>query len=118
MSTHTPGPWAYDDVRVYAPAFDKKVVVTRDDGTVHEHGRGLVALPYSCGPLGAEFGGCQANARLIAAAPELLGVLKACAALLDDYSDVDDGGSGPVANRATALLQEVTAAIAHAEGRS
>lgn len=58
------------------------------------------------------------NARLIAAAPDLLAVLHECAELLDDYSDVNDGDDGqPVANKAMAMLQVVEAAIAKAEGQ-
>jgi hypothetical protein len=109
---HTPGPWAVDDVRVYAPAFDEKVLVTHQDGTVHEHGRGLVALVYGCGPLGARVGSGEANRRLIAAAPELLEVAKMVAGLRDFHPGVEipllrDGD----------IMRAVLAAIATAEGR-
>lgn len=57
-----------------------------------------------------------ANARLMAAAPDLLAALQECAELLDDYSDVNDGGDGPVPNRAMSLLQTAEAVIAKAEG--
>jgi hypothetical protein len=60
----------------------------------------------------------EANARLIAAAPDLLEALQRCAELLDDYSDVNDGDDGqPRPNRAMSLLQDVEAVIAKAEGK-
>ncbi len=72
LVTHTPGPWAIDTVRVYAPAFDKKVPVTLPSGEVKQHGCGLIALVYSCGDANNR----EANQRVIAAAPDLLAALK------------------------------------------
>lgn len=79
----TPGPWRFDGVRVYAPAFDEQVAVEQKDGTTAIHGRGLIALPYSCGPLLADFGGHTANAALITAAPDLLDALRALVKRID-----------------------------------
>lgn len=76
--THTPGPWEWDGVRVFAPDLDEKVPVTLADGTIAMHGMGLIALPYACRPVGA-WEGCgshEANSRLIAAAPDLLAAAK------------------------------------------
>lgn len=61
MNAHTPGPWAVNDD-------DPTEVVTR-------HGRLVAACHYR--------GEAKANARLIAAAPELLEALLDCAAYLD-----------------------------------
>lgn len=77
-ATHTPGPWEFDGVRVFAPACDEKVELVREDGSTVMHGRGLVALPYSCG----DYTSHKANARLIAAAPDLLVALKNLRALI------------------------------------
>jgi hypothetical protein len=76
-SRYTPGPWAYDGVRVYAPALDRKVMVTLPSGEEVEHGEGLIALIYACqedilSPIGSH----DANAHLITAAPELLEAAK------------------------------------------
>ena len=65
---HTPGPWVYDGQgRVDAVAFRTQTTITDEDGTVRPYMLGLVALPYPCGE------GCnhEANAHLIAAAPDL-----------------------------------------------
>jgi hypothetical protein len=87
-SRYTPGPWAYDGVRVYAPALDRKVMVTLASGEEVEHGEGLIALIYACredilSPIGSH----DANAHLIAAAPDLLDALKAVL-IMDERSDL------------------------------
>lgn len=71
MSTKfTPGPWEYDgNGRVDAVEFRKPTGHICEDGS--EYIGGLVALPYHCG--GATH---EANARLIAAAPEMFAVLE------------------------------------------
>lgn len=66
----TPGPWEYDgNGRVDAVEFRKVTGHLLDDGT--EYIGGLIALPYFCGN-----GTHEANARLIAAAPEMFAVLE------------------------------------------
>jgi hypothetical protein len=60
--THTPAPWAFDGIRVYAPAHDD------DEGD--ERG-GLIALVYA--PPGV--GTVEGNADLIAAAPLMVKAL-------------------------------------------
>ncbi len=109
VSQPTPGPWAYDGVRVYAPAFDTVTTFTNDDGVEVEHRQGLVALPYGCGPIG-EYGPALANARLIAAAPELL------AACLEAYAWIAYQGDALPAS-AVKLATLVRAAITKAEDR-
>jgi hypothetical protein len=103
MSDYTPGPWGwtYDGSSTYSvgraedpQGFRVACIYDRRDD------RGM------------------ANARLIAAAPDLLEMLQRCAELLDDYSDIRDGDDGtPRPNRAMSLLQDVEAVIAKAEGR-
>ena len=107
MSTHTPGPWfiwtgpseSCKDFGIGAP--DDSVVCS-----VHSH-------PHPC---------AKANARLIAAAPELL---EACKALHDALSDIVEGenntfGSYELCNAdrdaSMAAFDLSFAAIAKAEG--
>lgn len=109
MSAHTPGPWDWDGVRVFAPALDEKVPVTMADGTTAMHGMGLIALPYACRPVGA-WEGCgshDANSRLIAAAPDLLAAAKAI---------VDSDIYSPGCAQTRAAFDLLDAAIAKAEG--
>lgn len=71
---HTPGPWAFDGShRIDALQFrvPSPHKIKNDDGTEREFMLGLVALPYGCEP-----GAVEANARLIAAAPEMLQALR------------------------------------------
>lgn len=71
---HTPGPWAFDgESRIDALQFRKLSPhkYKDDDGIEREFMEGLVALPYACGGNGTH----EANARLIAAAPDLLAAL-------------------------------------------
>jgi hypothetical protein len=78
MSQHTPGPWQqHDDAPVYGPAM--AAVVWTNKGPGH----GLVA---DCRCSGIHHDGQVANARLIAAAPDLLEACKkarACASIPD-----------------------------------
>lgn len=48
--------------------------------------------------------------RVLSAVPEMIDVLAECLAVLDDYSDVNDGEDGqPRPNRAMSLMQEIEA---------
>lgn len=89
MSKHTPGPWAVeDDIFVY----------THD-------GRCIVGAPG----VNLTEDEAAANASLIAAAPDLLQVLKRFVADAADY---------PAWQRPCAVVEEAEATIAKAEGRS
>lgn len=68
--THTPGPW--------------RIGPKHKDGTFAIHA-GKASVVH-CTPFGSSNGHAEANARLIAAAPELL---EACKAIFD-YYDEDD----------------------------
>lgn len=101
--TATPGPWAFDGVRVYAPALEEQFVVRRDDGTVVESTR-LIALVYSCGE-----GSAGANGPLIAASPLMLKALHDVWVLAETLD---------IGNHERAMLREaVSAALDAAEGR-
>lgn len=100
---HTPGPWAYDGAgRVDAVHFRKPTGNMVDDGSgMKEYIGGLVALPYSC-----EAGTMEANARLIAAAPELLAACEKAVQWLDGWASAEP------------YVSELRAAIAKATGES
>ncbi len=79
MSKHTPGPWSVGNYIFHASAYSEGV------RPVHAKKRGLIASAKR-----------EADARLIAAAPELLEALETCEAFLlsaglassDAYSEV------------------------------
>lgn len=110
MSKHTPGPWAiealrYEGARIVAgPTYDKSsrpVGWVAADDTMEEASTGRIREVMS--------DEANANARLIAAAPELLEALKLALTALKrvrNYAQIDDSG-----------LEEMAEAIAKAEGR-
>jgi hypothetical protein len=92
--TPTPGPWAFDGLRVYAPALDQGAGET-----------GLVATVYSCGD-----GSAAANGPLIASAPVLLQTLHAVWRLVETLD---------IGLREQTLLRDlITAALDEADGRA
>jgi len=72
--THTPGPWAFDGIRVYAPAAAKTMTMRLVDGDEIHYRGGLIALVSAPGNDQAVR---AANAHLIAAAPTMLETLHA-----------------------------------------
>lgn len=67
---HSPGPWAWDGVsRIYSVPLRSLFTYKDGAGNHVEYMEGLVALPYGTANHAGTF---AANARLIAAAPELL----------------------------------------------
>ena len=100
-SLHTPGPWHYavgtncDAVYVVGDGCTQIAEVERWNGGT------LDGVPEP--DVEAE---AEANARLIAAAPELLGVLADCVRLLADF-DESDGDEGEVYRRAAEFLLRV-----------
>ena len=75
MSAHSPAPWANVDGVIVSVPLDKIVMVKMDDGTEHPHHTGMVALVYGHHVEGDYTH--DANARLIALAPEMLALIKA-----------------------------------------
>jgi hypothetical protein len=104
--SHTPGPWAVDDdtleifsiVPGHSTGWIAKVLGNDDNGR-----------PLSPDEMAA-------NARLIAAAPEMLSALRAARDDLSDLLEVAHLTDEGVADT-TAVLDQVIAAIAKAEGR-
>lgn len=116
---HTPGPWQVIDGAVYAP-WSTPAPFTGTDGTPHpNYHTGLVALIYgtlyhSGAPDAVEDGDKDANARLIAAAPELLAAARALVNEADCFHD-DQLRYVEVARP---VVEALRAAIASAEGRT
>jgi hypothetical protein len=96
MSTHTPGPWKIDG-RGYRP--DTK------------NGGEFVPIHAERGGWIADVREPDANARLIAATPDLLAALKLALRWIDP-----DASPVPLSNRE--VCNRIRAAIAKAEGRS
>jgi hypothetical protein len=101
MSKHTPGPW-----RIY------------DCGTI---GSASVRIPGSTDVIlpgtvkGATIGEAMCNARLIAAAPDLLAACRKAEPILDQYID-DQCERGDTPTDVAIVLVEMRHAIARAEG--
>ena len=110
MSKHTKGPWKVDgDFRVNAPAFRDHAVEIGPDGKEKLNVSDMVALVYApWRTSGERYGSNAANAKLIAAAPEMFDLLREVAEVLDTYSDVLDGAEGhPRPNQAMSMLTQV-----------
>ena len=109
MSRHTPGPWVYGpnfepygyDIRVDAEQFDQQTWVA----TAMSDHEGERNFPLS--------GNVEANARLIAAAPELL---KACEMLLEEHDQTYDGG--PIGLEYLAAIEAAQRAVRKATGET
>jgi len=102
MVGHTPGPWG--DVHGIIQATNK-YIIARIDAPIHLHNETT-----------------EANARLIAAAPDLLAALRAVIPALiilgDHIGNEFKGGNGQPAFDRCALIGAARAAIAKAEGTS
>ena len=98
---HTPGPWEFGGVANIATTFDSEV-------NIYPPKAGPGEYQYS-GPVAVvavhDDSGGEANARLIAAAPDLLDALKAFPGFTDDATVGDK------------WIEQVRAAIAKAEGK-
>jgi hypothetical protein len=115
MSTHTPGPWnarrAPKETEVASVGGIEVSLSRGDQWAIDADDRWIeLATVYTSG---GEFETTsEANARLIAAAPDLLAALKDVLDLLDEWMR-DNTGS-----RELELLERCEAAIAKAEGQS
>ncbi len=102
-SAHTPGPWEFTSGPHDDPDFEDC-----DFLIAEQRARGEVVATA----LTVATGSSEANARLIAAAPELLAALKAAAQFIEPEID-----RGPVVNGWQNTIDMVHAAIAKAEGK-
>ena len=108
MTQHTPGPWRVDpDHCRDVQTADGAIEICLAEGG-EPYGKNLFSVP--------SMEEAHANARLIAAAPELLFELKKCASLLKTAcSEIDDlTGKAVITQR----LESVTALIAKATGET
>lgn len=96
---HTPGPWMVGTREPYVEVW----------GPMRMNASPIIAS-LECQPR-------DANARLIAAAPELLAALHECEEYFDNRADADCDQDGFIPNKEMRLLTEVRAAIAKAEGK-
>jgi hypothetical protein len=111
---HTPGPW-----RV-VPATNKGTVLFHTvDPDGNGRWRGSVASVHSAEHImGISIEERDANARLIAAAPELLAVAKAALAFIDSHVADPDITEEMAANYIALRLLEPHEVVAKAEGRT
>lgn len=93
---HTPGPWEV------SKGFHKNRIADSDDA----------AIGYALGSNDE----AEANARLIAAAPEMLEALYEAEEYFDNRADADNDETGFVPNTEMKLLVSIRAAIAKATG--
>lgn len=103
---HTPGPWILDDFEVSGEVSGAATcrVLEADDFPCIEEGTEA--------DVQAE---CEANARLIAAAPDMLEALRDCASVLPQYRL--KGNTLTDDEALEAVLERVTEIVAKAEGR-
>jgi hypothetical protein len=104
MSKHTPGPWLPSKFGFQVLTGDSwNTICTLRGGAEWGDGRGKYEQEY-------EWQNQEANARLIAAAPDMLDALREIEEWADDRADVDDGQP----NDAMWVLVIVRAAIKRA----
>ena len=96
---HTPGPWSIER------ADSNRVMHFEDDSQTHYRHVAYCGSDWDTGRTGERDKEDTANARLIAAAPDLLVALRACELRFRGISDT--GG----------LLDQINAAIAKSEGK-
>lgn len=107
MSAHTPGRWTVAPIP--SPLYTGIVAIVRDDVAVLTDGRPAYPSEW------------EANARLIAAAPDLLAVLREVVVAAVTNEDACPiclrGLDGPQGHASGCVIPAAVAAIARAEGR-
>lgn len=117
----TKGPWEFDGKgRIDAVAFRNPTghMVIKDDGSKEDYIGGLVALPYSCSEDGSVIENHAANARLIAASPEMFDALAEALEYFEDREDADHNGARFVANKEMQIAEMIRLALRKALGTS
>ncbi len=110
-NAHTPGPWTVDEFRTRnGPTYfiSRLWLDWNDGGEMHTDEIAEIQMDY-------RGGAALANARLIAAAPDLL---KACGHARETVGGMADQVLDPPDNVLRRLTSELSAAIAKAEGRA
>jgi len=118
-SKHTPGPWSvkndYDE---------RHIVIANIDGEIFPDGTTSYSYDFVCDTYGGDYesASCDvanANARLIAAAPDMLEVLKEIRAIIADGALIGfQPLEGDWAERLYRSQAKSSAAVKKAEGRS
>ena len=98
--THTPGPWHLSD--------ETNPLITNDSGSVDV----AQVFMYSEGTVGSLRPNAYADARLLAAAPELLDAMREMLHQFADHEQYDEDGHD------TAAINKARAAIAKATGEA
>lgn len=96
MSAHTVGPWF-----TARNGFSTVYIEARIGG-------GMLQEVAACGPTAEGPDQQEANARLIAAAPDLLDQLSALLAMCERQTDFNDDGDGAMFERARAAIAKAT----------
>lgn len=114
MSKHTPGPWkayCHDalDERSLGDTGIRFWTINQTDGGEYRGGIANVHAAEHIG--GIKLAERDANARLIAAAPELVVALQECEEFFDDRADADLDHTGYTPNPEMRLLQTVREAL-------
>lgn len=107
MTTHTPGPWHIESWHYKQPERTVLTVQTHADA---------VAQACDLWPPDECAREAEANARLIAAAPDLLAALDVACEFLEDRMDVRDGQDGPRPDAFMSLFQQLDEVRAKARG--
>ena len=106
IAKHTPGPWKFiDATKVAGMQFAQKCVIKAG-------GKQIADFSWNdSSPWFPTKGESQANARLIAASPDLLEALQECEEYFDNRADADCDQDGYVPNKEMRLLQVVRDAL-------
>lgn len=107
MSKHTPGPWKYWSDNGYG---DTRFYIAQEDGAPYTSGYSDVATLIAETVSGEKKAVQEANARLIAAAPEMLEALEGIA----DHYDMDGYGEKAWKQLALEMAEIARAAISKA----
>ena len=104
--THTPGPWTFTETT----GTELLIVAGHYPGPNHHQIASVTNPDFTCGPFPVDF----ANARLLAAAPELLAALRA---LVNGRVRISDKTNDMLSEHDSKVIAARTA-IARAEGKA
>lgn len=111
QATHTPGPWEIGSINKRDKNLWWSAVFTpKSAGKFH--------TPRACEALGVDREECEANARLIAAAPEMLEALRVTLHRAEQARHSSEQPGPILAEWLDGIIAEARAAIAKAEGRA
>ena len=106
-ATHTPGPWYFHEAEQFG---DTRFYVAQQEGAPYTPDYSDVATLIAETVSGERVTIQRANARLIAAAPDLLKQLADLLAMCERQDDFNDDGDGCMFERAQAAINKATGA--------